>query len=77
MARMKTAQEMAQGFKSRGWTKGAVLLAAEDARERAAHWNEKGNEFLAISPKVATIAFRKQDEENEKATQLRAAAQMM
>lgn len=72
-----TTQEMAQGFKARGWTKGAVLLAAEDAREQAARWNEKGNEFLAISSKAASIAFRKQDEANELATQLRAAARMM
>lgn len=74
---MATAQEMAQGFKANGWTKGAVLLAAEDHREQAVHWNAKGNEFMAISEKAATIAFRKQDEANEMATTLREAARMM
>lgn len=74
---MATAQEMAQGFKANGWTKGAVLLAAEDAREQAAHWNEKGNEFQAISEKAASIAFRKQDEASEMAATLREAARLM
>lgn len=74
---MATAQEMAQGFKANGWTKGAVLLAAEDHREQAAHWNEKGNEFLALSEKAARLAFRKQDEAQALAAQLREAARLM